>query len=129
MSPPLLLKTIMGKWLLIKPEPVHIRGICITCNNRPQRNKGNSKYAAECQKCHDARSNKNYGKRLRHRNRLKGSNLVCDQCGFVAQHICQIDLDHIDGNHSNDASDNLQNICANCHRLKTYLNKDWEYKT
>ncbi|CAL9981083.1 HNH endonuclease [Vibrio phage D69] len=32
---------------------------------------------------------------------------------------------HIDGNHSNNSIDNLQTLCANCHRLKTYLCGDY----
>ena len=52
----------------------------------------------------------------------------CECCGFVATHRCQLDVDHIDGNHSNNAPENLQTLCANCHRLKTWLNRDWESK-
>ena len=50
----------------------------------------------------------------------------CSNCGFVPLHICQLDVDHIDGDKTNNSSSNLQTLCANCHRLKTYLNKDWE---
>ena len=48
----------------------------------------------------------------------------CRNCGFVALHSCQLDVDHIDGNRDNDSPENLQTLCANCHRLKTHLNKD-----
>ncbi len=50
----------------------------------------------------------------------------CEKCGFIAEHKCQLDIDHIDGNHSNNDVTNLQTLCANCHRLKTYLNEDWK---
>lgn len=49
----------------------------------------------------------------------------CVSCGFVPIHICQLDVDHIDGNKQNNNLSNLQTLCANCHRLKTYVNKDW----
>jgi hypothetical protein len=49
---------------------------------------------------------------------------VCELCGFIPVHICQLDVDHIDGNNSNNEESNLQTLCANCHRLKTHLNKD-----
>jgi hypothetical protein len=49
----------------------------------------------------------------------------CENCSFVPIHICQLDVDHIDGNKHNNNLSNLQTLCANCHRLKTYINKDW----
>jgi 5-methylcytosine-specific restriction endonuclease McrA len=52
----------------------------------------------------------------------------CEECGFVAVHRSQLDIDHIDGNHLNNDMTNLQTLCANCHRLKTQQNKDWENK-
>lgn len=50
---------------------------------------------------------------------------VCEKCGFIPEHKCQLDVDHIDGNHQNNDPSNLQTLCANCHRLKTFLNKDY----
>ncbi|AUR99099.1 HNH nuclease [Vibrio phage 1.262.O._10N.286.51.A9] len=50
----------------------------------------------------------------------------CIICGFIPKHICQLDVDHIDGNHNNNSPENLQTLCANCHRLKTQLNRDWQ---
>ena len=49
----------------------------------------------------------------------------CEMCGFVAKHQCQLDVDHKDGNRKNNAEDNLQTLCANCHRLKTHLHNDY----
>lgn len=49
---------------------------------------------------------------------------VCELCGFIPVHTCQLDVDHIDGDHSNNSEENLQTLCANCHRLKTFLCKD-----
>jgi len=70
---------------------------------------------------------KNEGKPIR-KSKYKdkvNKGLICSLCPFIAEHKCQIDIDHIDGNHSNNLSENLQQICANCHRLKTQLNKDY----
>lgn len=49
---------------------------------------------------------------------------ACQHCGFVPEHSSQLDVDHIDGDHSNNNPDNLQTLCANCHRLKTHLHRD-----
>jgi 5-methylcytosine-specific restriction endonuclease McrA len=48
----------------------------------------------------------------------------CGHCGFVALHPVQLDVDHIDGDRTNNNEDNLQTLCANCHRLKTQLSGD-----
>ncbi len=53
---------------------------------------------------------------------------ICEKCGFIPEHICQLDVDHIDGDNSNNDISNLQTLCANCHRLKTHLNEDWKEK-
>lgn len=52
----------------------------------------------------------------------------CEQCNFVPVHSCQLDVDHIDGNKDNNSESNLQTLCANCHRLKTHVNKDYMAK-
>ena len=48
----------------------------------------------------------------------------CELCGFIAVHRVQLDVDHIDGDHTNNDVENLQTLCANCHRLKTQTNND-----
>ena len=45
----------------------------------------------------------------------------CEFCGFIPVNMCQLDVDHIDGNHKNNNKNNLQTLCSNCHRLKTFL--------
>lgn len=40
----------------------------------------------------------------------------CEKCGFVGE-FCQLDVNHIDGNHKNNDTVNLETVCANCHRL------------
>lgn len=45
---------------------------------------------------------------------------ICEACGFIPVDKCQLDVDHIDGNHENNDESNLQTLCANCHRLKTF---------
>lgn len=43
----------------------------------------------------------------------------CESCGFVPLHSCQLDVDHRDGDKTNNDPNNYITICANCHRIKT----------
>ena len=115
----------MSEWKYRKPEPSNIQGPCVICLIRPQKRKLNKfhPYCGNCQK-------KLYGKGVRasinkridavKRPYRKYVKSFCEQCGFIPEHICQLDVDHIDKNHKNNAPENLQTLCANCHRLKTY---------
>lgn len=121
--------------MLRKPESDTTRGLCITCGEKPQRKKGKrggqQVYASQCGTCANKRHPRSRPpvtaemrrswSNAAYRNHKKD---VCERCGFVAEDPCQLDVDHIDGNHSNSASDNLQTLCANCHRLKTKRNGD-----
>ncbi|PHS22270.1 MAG: hypothetical protein COA84_13335 [Robiginitomaculum sp.] len=55
--------------------------------------------------------------------------------GRIANTVCvsnithpklQLDVDHINGDSSNNQIENLQTLCKNCHAVKTNINKDWE---
>ena len=79
------------------------------------------------ERIHQWRKNGGYficaiGKRGQGRYRLRVGT-ECSRCGFIPEHQCQLDVDHIDGNHKNDADENLQTLCANCHRLKSRRDK------
>lgn len=108
----------MAQKLKRKPEPSSVQGTCIECLSRPQMTNGKGVYKAICRVCNKARYD-NLGYRLH-----KGS--YCELCGFVAVHPCQLDVDHIDGDKVNNDPSNLQTLCANCHRLKTWENSDWK---
>lgn len=119
----------MGKWLYRKPEPRHIRGLCVKCGTNPQKPRGNG-FRSLCVSCEKILwptpelykpTNKLVTK---HYRTYKED--TCSRCGFVPEHSCQLDVDHIDGDHSNNDPSNLQTLCANCHRLKTredHINK------
>ena len=94
-----------------------IQGIC-QCGNvqslEGYNKAGKKVYRVLCNRCHRT------GKRLKKSH--------CENCGFIALHPCQLDIDHIDGNKRNHNESNLQTLCANCHRIKTHANKDWKHK-
>jgi len=115
----------------LKRESQYIQGICVICDKNKQTKRGidpktgNPIYRNVCSSCFRRSKGIPIGrKKLTHQFRKT----ICEACGFIPIHICQLDVDHIDGNHDNNNSDNFRTLCANCHRLKTFLNKDWENK-
>jgi predicted HNH restriction endonuclease len=52
----------------------------------------------------------------------------CQKCGFIAEHYCQIDTHHIDGDKSNNTPENIIFVCANCHRLITFTERHHSLK-
>lgn len=50
----------------------------------------------------------------------------CSRCGFIPEDMVQLDVDHIDGDRSNNDPSNLQTLCSNCHRLKTKQHMNWK---
>ena len=112
----------MGKWKNRKPEAGHIQGACIICNDDKQVHRhtkdGIRYYRATCNRCHTNLHRPEF----KYRSHKKSE---CELCGFKPVHPCQLDVDHIDGNHDNNNESNLQTLCANCHRLKTHNTKDY----
>lgn len=55
------------------------------------------------------------------RKRLfKESNYSCSSCGFSKRRECGgiiLEIDHIDGDHTNNTRENLRVLCPNCHAL------------
>tara|TARA_R100000049_G_C1852617_1_gene19265 strand:+ start:55 stop:462 length:408 start_codon:yes stop_codon:yes gene_type:complete len=43
----------------------------------------------------------------------------------IIDYELQIDVDHIDGNSTNNDPKNLQSLCKNCHAIKTQQSKDY----
>lgn len=97
------------------------RPICKQCDKRPcqpyKKTSGEIGYISLCSTCKGIkfkRGNQN-SKQRRYRKFKKE---VCESCSFIPVHVCQLDVDHIDGNHDNNDPKNLITLCANCHRLK-----------
>ena len=99
-----------------------------------------SGYTAQCKQCRSKHQREWYqdpNNREKERTRTHGrihrlfKKTFCEECGFIPIHTCQLDVDHIDGNHDNNNAENLKTLCANCHRLKTHLHKNdrWNKST
>jgi 5-methylcytosine-specific restriction endonuclease McrA len=70
-------------------------------------NKGRRRYRSQCDPCRIAS--------LKHRKN------TCEFCGVEPEGKGMIDIDHIDGNRSNNNPENLQSLCKDCHKAKTTL--------
>ena len=103
----------MGSWIYRKPEPSHERGLCIQCLKNLQK-KVRYGYQALCSSCDRKRFDCKKQEKRKYRKFVKE---VCERCGFIPEHACQLDVHHIDGNHHNNDPGNLKTLCANCHRL------------
>jgi 5-methylcytosine-specific restriction endonuclease McrA len=53
---------------------------------------------------------------------------TCNICKVKMVNPKDLDVDHIDGNRSNNDPSNLQTLCKPCHNKKTKENKDWKRK-
>lgn len=94
-----------------------MRARCKICNERPVTShgldkKGRKRYKTICQRC-----------RFNTYHLFKKD--ICEECGFVPVIKAQLEVDHIDGDKSNNDPSNLKTLCANCHRLKTFKNRDY----
>ncbi|QIN94635.1 HNH endonuclease [Streptomyces phage Muntaha] len=107
-----------------------VRPLCVVCNTRKAKKASRrpGKFEKRCNICsmkpetYERIKQTNRASERPHRAFKKDS---CERCGFVAEHPVQLDVDHIDGNHSNNDPSNLQTLCANCHRLKTWQAKEY----
>jgi len=91
------------------------RPICSHCSFALAKPNGKSKHGFQkwhryCIDCAKA----TYNNRFKHLQHKKTS---CDQCSFVPEDLCQLDLVFIDGNKSNKVKKNLLTLCANCARI------------
>jgi hypothetical protein len=48
------------------------------------------------------------------------------KCNYKIQIEGQLQVDHKNGNPTDNRPRNLQTLCANCHVFKTLTNKDWQ---
>lgn len=94
--------------------------LCTVCEGASVRRKGRNidgtpRYANMCSNCYQKRWGSSAARTIKDKFKKK----ACERCGFEG-HPVQMDVDHMDGDSSNNDPANLQTLCANCHRLKTY---------
>lgn len=98
------------------------------CHSRKIGKKGKRDYRSVCYHCHKAASGHHqYKIGVTPYKTGKCSNTdghLGWKCKAEIQHSCQTELDHIDGDRLNNTLENIQELCRNCHVLKTNMNKD-----
>jgi len=106
-----------GDWQYQKDRPdCNICGLPARYHHKES--DGSVKYwRNQCTTCHKNRGQSKYKYRIYKKDH-------CEICGFIPVHPGQLDVDHIDSNKNNYEENNLQTICANCHRLKTVMSGD-----
>jgi hypothetical protein len=114
----------MDKHLLTEIDSELLIAYCSVCQNlvkikQSRVNKVSGKPYWVCYNRH--RDTKNRSERP-HRLHKKD---ICEECGFVPKHPCQLAVDHIDGDKKNNTPENYQTLCHNCHAYKTHLRKDY----
>lgn len=94
-------------------------GLCEICKFNPKtrsgkKYKGKRYFKRWCESC---RPDKDRGRRKveSHRRHMQ---MTCQRCGFEAMVKDQIDVHHKNGNHKDNSIENLESLCANCHRLE-----------
>lgn len=108
----------MSSWIYRKPEPPTERGLCVICGKNPQKSKKRGTYCPLCSQCDKRRYRRKWRKKIYIKAKYGKYKLThCELCGFKAFDRCQLDVHHVDGNHHNNDPNNLQTLCANCHRL------------
>lgn len=102
----------MGKWVhRLSNLDIEARtAYCASCGPITVQRIREGKYG--CARAKNRRST------ARKRPYTKSKKKTCERCGFVPEDSCQLEVDHIDGNHKNNDLGNLQTLCANCHVLK-----------
>ena len=103
---------------------------CLKCKNEFQRKAGNQKYCGSnkdrvgcsfANKHHWPSKSFAYDSRQYLRKKLlKAANNQCQNCGMASERKYFFDVDHKDGNRTNNKVANLWVLCPNCHRIKTY---------
>lgn len=62
------------------------------------------------------------------RTARKAKKGYCEKCLTVPKDKKLLDVDHIDGDGSNNVPSNLQTLCKPCHKIKTKENGDYKRK-
>jgi 5-methylcytosine-specific restriction endonuclease McrA len=111
----------MGKWIhrIIDVDEPSRTGTCAHCGPVIVRRRGAPHTGWRCGRTNpEVRANKPNLSRAYQKQKKD----ACENpsCTAVTIDPCQRDVHHLDGDRKNNELDNLQTLCANCHRLATF---------
>lgn len=100
------------------------RPFCQNCKTSLAKPNGVSKHGFKkwhkyCSTCAKAAYNEKFGFLLNKKNK-------CEECGFVAEDKCQLDIVYKDENKKNKTKSNMKTLCANCNRIRRKKLKEKE---
>jgi len=105
-----------------------MRPKCTVCDRLARSSgfyKGKEVWAKLCGQCHDLKYCPNRKRKRKAHGITKLFRKVkkenCEICGFIPVNSCQLDIHHQDENKKNNSLNNLQTLCANCHRLIHFM--------
>lgn len=115
--------------ILSNIDPIERTGICEHCGPVKLKTRGTSYFPTQpgYWKC----ENSSVGGKTKRACRLEfRTNLkeYCERCLFKPAHHSQLDIHHKDYNHKNNDPSNLETLCANCHRLETWMKRNPGWK-
>ena len=116
----------MGKWVHRIDGADHEAGtvLCRNCGVVKGYRSDHSKYGLQCSNAVYKKKNPTSGWGYWRRTKLLKKNYCeAEGCASVIVDPCQLELDHIDGDYQNNDPENIQTLCANCHRLKSKREK------
>lgn len=123
--------SVMGKWVhrlsYINEETE--TGVCSNCGPvslRIKREAGRATWRCRASKKRYATNQWKYKNPY---NKHKKDHCENPDCTATIEDPCQLDVDHVDGDNTNNDPTNLMTLCANCHRLKTKLVGDWKSRS
>jgi len=103
---------------LTEVDPDARTATCSVCGPVGIRRKGRTAKGTQVWACRAGanRYKRSPGEAPRSRHHRRDVADRCERCGWVADHPSLLDVHHRDGNHANDAPENLATLCPICHR-------------
>jgi hypothetical protein len=117
----------MGKWVhrIEAYDPITNLVMCAACGWTEGERSDHNRFGMRCATPRRSRGRSTRGMNGYYRRMKNLKKDFCENAGCTATIVdpCQLEMDHKDGDYSNNDPSNIQTLCCNCHRLKTALER------